>query len=427
VQKRGSFMKWGLVAGLAGLAIGLAVLGWMTYTAGKQVTQMREEIVASGYPIHLKDLYKDSIPDEENAFTEFQKWKEEITAADIAVSGNANEQPPPFLSEPVLSPEDVTELSVIITAHQAMIDELIQAGNEEHLRIPIKIEKVDGVLKEILNRSQEFRSIARVLSAHVRLKIAQGKQEEAMASAIAILKWSQLIAKQPTLVSYLVATAVRGIGIHYAAEVLYAGPLDDTSLKNLEETLLGIDTNTQWKNVVYSEIPFFVDIFHPKVPVATRNLWFSLQSQADYLYTMTTVAEKQVIQDGVFVNVMPENDSDFGKSWMFASVMPAMNATQEAMKRVDAQTRCLLALLEWRRQGATATNITDLNLSGAWAKDPFDGGPLKFQTSEFGPILYVIGNNSIDDGGGKAIMGQRKDVGIMPMAMQAQLAAEEGK
>lgn len=67
MQTRGSFMKWGLVAGLGGLAIGLAVLGWMTYTAGKQVTQMREEIVASGYPIHLKDLYKDSIPDEENA------------------------------------------------------------------------------------------------------------------------------------------------------------------------------------------------------------------------------------------------------------------------------------------------------------------------------------------------------------------------
>lgn len=91
------------------------------------------------------------------------------------------------------------------------------------------------------------------------------------------------------------------------------------------------------------------------------------------------------------------------------------------------KTRCLLALLEWRRLGATARNITDLNLNGAWAKDPFDGGPLKLQTSAFGPLLYVIGNNRVDDGGGKAIMGQQKDVGLMPMAMQAQLAAEESK
>lgn len=423
MPKQGSFMKWGLFTGIGGLAIGLAWLSWMNYAAGERVTEMREEIVKAGYPIHLKDLYKDSVPDQDNAYIEFQKWKDEVKAADIAVSGNANQQPP-YLSEPVLTPEEINELAAIMAAHQVMIDELILAANKKQLRIPLNIDKVEGVLQEILERSQEFRSIARVLSAHVRLKIAQGKQDEAIASATAILKWSQLIAKQPTLVSYLVAAAVRGIGIHYAAEVLYAGPVDETSLKNLEEVLLSFDTNAQWKSVVYSEIPFFVDVFHPTVPAATRHLWFSLQSEADYLYTMQTVAEKQLVQDGVFVNVMPNKDSDFGKSWMFASVMPAMNATQEATMRVDAQTRCLLALLQWRRQGGTAKDIKELNLSGAWAKDPYDGGSLKLQTSEFGPMVYTLGNNRVDDGGGQAIMGQQKDVGLLPLAIQAKFAEE---
>lgn len=424
MPKQGSFMKWGFATGIGVVAFGLGWLSWMNYTAGERVTEMREEIVKAGYPIHLKDLYKDSVPDQDNAYVEFQKWKDEISAADIAVSGNANTQPP-FLSEPVLSPEEINELAAIIASHQVMIDEIVQAAHKKQLRVPINIDKVEEVLKELLDRSQEFRSIARVLSANVRLKIAQGKQDEAMASAIAILKWSQLIAKQPTLVSYLVATAVRGIGIHYSAEVLFAGPVDETSLKNLEEVLLAFDTNAQWKSVVYSEIPFFVDVFHPTVPAATRHLWFSLNSEADYLYTMKTVAEKQLVQDGVFVNVMPTKDSDFGKSWMFASIMPAMNATQEATMRADAQTRCLLALLQWRRQGGTAQDIKELNLSGAWAKDPFDGGSLKLQPSEFGPMVYVIGSNRVDDGGGKAIMGQQKDVGIIPMAKQAQFAAEE--
>lgn len=424
MKKRGSFLKWGLVTGLAGLAIGLAWMSWMNYSAGQRVSQMREEIVKTGYPIHLKDLYKESVPDPDNAYIEFEKWKEGIKAADIAVSGNANEQPP-FLSEPILSPEDLTVLEAIMASRQLMIDELIQAGNKKQLRLPIELDKMEGVLQEILDRSQEFRSIARVLSANVRLKIAQGKQDEAMASSVAILKWSQLIARQPTMVSYLVATAVRSIGIHYAAEVLYAGGLDEASMKSLEDVLLAFDTNAQWKSVIYSEIPFFVDVFHPTVPLATRHLWFSLQSEADYLYTMKTVADKQLVQDGVFVNAMPNNDSHFGKSWMFASVIPAMNATQEATKRVDAQTRCLLALLQWRRQGGTAKKIEDLQLNGAWAKDPYDGGSLKFQPSEFGPILYLSGNNRVDDGGGKAILGQQKDVGIMPMAMQAQLSAGE--
>lgn len=418
--KPGAFMKRGLVAILVALAIGLGWIGWMNYAAGERVTEMREEIVKSGYPIHLKELYKESVPDQDNAYMEFLKWKDEIKAADIAVSGSAKEQPP-YLSEGVLTPQQITDLAAILAKHQVMIDEVIQASNKKQLRVPIDINKVENVLNEVLDRAQEFRSLARVLSANVRLKIGQGKLEEAMDSTVAILKWSQLIAKQPTLVSYLVATAVRGIGIQYAAEVLYAGTLEDASLKKLEDVMLAFDTNAQWKSILYSEIPFFVDVFHPTIPVATRHLWFSLQGEADYLYTMKTLAEKQLVQDGLFVNTMPTKDATFGKSWMFASMMPAINATQEAAMRIDAQTRCVLALLKWRRQGGIAQDLKELNLNEKWAKDPYDGGSLKFQPSEFGPIYYVIGSNRVDDGGGKAMITQ-KDVGIMALAKRAQLA-----
>lgn len=423
MQKIRSLLKRGLLAGLLLLAVGFAWISWMNYSAGQRVTAMRETIVQAGYPIHLKEYYKESVPDQENAYQVVQKWNTGIQEAELAVSGSAKEQPP-YLSERVLTPEEITALDAILSKHQVMIEELIQVSESKRLRVPADIEKVESVLNELLTRTREFRSISRILSAHVRLKIGQGKQAEAMDSAVAILKWSQLLAKQPTLVSYLVSTAVRGIGIHYAAEVLYAGPVDDEHLKKLEDVLVLFDTNEQWKSVIFSEIPFFVDVFHPTLPIATRHLWFSLQGEADYLYTMKTIAEKSLVQNGLFVNAMPDKDSNFGKSSMFGSIMPALNATQEAAMRTDAQTRCLLALLQWRKLGGTAQDIQALNLSGAWAKDPYDGGPLKMQTTEFGPVFYVIGSNRVDDGGGKAILSQQKDVGLMPMAKQAQLLAE---
>ena len=423
MQKLRSAMKRLLVGGLCVLTIGFAGLSWMNYSAGKRVTEMREAIVKTGYPIHLKELYKESVPDNDNAYQMFQKFNDEIQAAELAVSGSGKEEPP-YLSERVLTPEEINALDAILTKHQVLIDAIIEASGKKDLRVPVDIDKVESVLNELLVRTQEFRSLARILSANVRLKIGQGKQAEAVDSAVAILKWSQLLAKQPTLVNYLVATAVRGMGIYYAAEVLYAGPVDEASLKKLEEVLMAFDTNTQWKSVIYSEIPFFVDVFHPTLSIATRHLWFSLQGEADYLYTMKTVAEKPLVQDGLFVNAMPNKDDDFGKGWIFGSMMPALNATQEAAMRTDSQTRCLLALLQWRRLGGTAQDIKALNLSGAWAKDPYDGGPLKMQTTEFGPVFYVIGSNRVDDGGGKAILSQQKDVGLMPMAKQAQLIAE---
>ena len=417
-------MKWGLVSGLTVVAAGLGWLSWLNWAAGERVSQAREEIEKAGHPIHLKDLYKANVADNDNAYVEFVKWKEEIKAAEIAVSGDAQKQPP-FLSEKKLTEAEVTELAAIMAAHQVMIEELIEAAEKKQLRIPLDVENTSDVLSEILDRSQEFRSIARVLSADVRLKIAQGKREEAMDSAIAILKWSKLIIQQPTLVSYLVATAVRGIGIHYAAEVLYAGELKEESLERLETVLLSFDSNTLWKNVVFSEIPFFVDVFHPTLPVATRHLWFSLSGEADYLFTMKSIAEKQILQDGLFVDSMPGKDDELGKSWMFASVMPAMNATQEATMRVEVQSRCLLTLLQWRRQGGNVQEIKELQLSAAVTKDPYDGGTLKFQPSDLGPVIYSVGRNRVDDGGGKALLLKQEDIGLMSMEMQGELVGDE--
>jgi hypothetical protein len=417
-------MKWGLVTGLSALAAGLGWLSWLNYSAGARVTEMREEIVKAGYPIHVKDFYKKDVADKDNAYIEFAKWKDEIGVADSAVSGDAEKQPP-YLSAAKLTEAEIQELAAIMAAHQVMIDDLIQAANKPQLRLPVNLDKLDTLFEDTFVQFQGFRSIARVLSANVRLKISQGQCDEALQNAVAILKWSQLVSQQPTLVSHLVATAVRGIGIYYAAEVLYAGAVDDASLKQLEAVLISFDTNEIWKAVIFSEIPYFVDVFYPTLPVATRHLWFSLAAEADYLETMKKIGEKQMVQDGMFVNVMPDKNSGYGTGWLFGSVVPSINATQEATRRVDAQTRCLLALLEWRRQGGSAVDIKELQLVGFAAKDPYDGGFLKFRVTEFGPVIYTVGNNKVDDGGEKSLVSQQEDVGIMPLELRATLEAAE--
>jgi|GEM_PF-3373143 hypothetical protein len=418
-----TMLKRGLIGVITVLAIGLGWLSWLNYAAGERVAAAREAIVKAGRPIHIKDLYSTNVPDADNAFVEFAKWKEEIKVADAAVSGTREKQTP-YLEDRKLTPEEIDELAAILAAHQVMIDDLVVGSKKKQLRIPIDVDKPETVVEELLNRSQEFRSIARVLSANVRLKIAQGKNDEALENAVAILRWSQLTTQQPTLVSYLVALAVRGIGISYAAEVLYAGPVQEESLKELEAVLLSFETNDVWKNTVYSEIPFFVDVFHPQMPVATRHLWFSLNAEADYLETMRMSAERPVVKDGVFAKETAEKGSVLPTSWIVVSVLPALNAAEEATKRVEAQTRCVLALSQWRRQGATAIDIKDLQLRGNIAIDPYDGGALKARVSEVGLVFYTVGNNRVDDGGDKSFLTQA-DVGVLPLELRIKLAEEE--
>lgn len=415
-------MKWTLIGLISAIAAGLGWLFWWHFATAQRIDQLREEIVRAGYPIHLKDIQQDNISDADNAYVDFEKWKEKIKAADIAVSGTAEKQPP-FLSDKKLSEADIAELAAIMATHQTMIDELIQAANKKYLRIPVDNTQADSYLSNLLDRAQELRPISRILTANVRLKIAQGKPDEGLKNAIASLKWSQLVSQQPSLVNGLTATAMREMGLQQTAEVLYSGNVDVESLKLLETLLQSLNINQIWKNTIYSEIPVFIDVFQPKLPSLTRTFGLANSTEAKYLLTMQSLAEKPILKEGLFVPVLTNRDDAFDSMWI-NSLAPALEATQNSLVRSEAKIRCLLALIQWRRSGGTAKSIEELQLAGPLPKDPFDGTALKMQNTEFGPTIYTIGIDRKDDGGNQALLQSQKDIGLMALETRAKLEAE---
>ena len=415
-------MKWALVTLISSVAAGLGWLVWWNLATAHRIDTLRQDIVRAGYPIHIKDIHQDKVSDADNAYIDFEKWKEKIKVADIAVSGTANEQTP-FLSDKKMSEEEIAELNAIMATHQTMIDELIRAADKKYLRIPADNPQVDSYLSNLLDRSQEFRPICRIFTANVRSKIAQGKQDEGLKNAMASLKWSQLVSQQPTLINGLTATAMREMGLHQAAEVLYSGDVGADSLELFETLLQSFDMNQIWKNTIYSEIPVFIDVFEPKLPSLTRLFGLSNATEAKYLFTMRSLAEKPILKEGSFVAALTPSDDSFDSTWI-QSLAPAIEATQNSLVRSEAKIRCLRALIQWRRSGGTADSIEKLQLAGPIEKDPFDGGPLKFQSTEFGPTIYTIGINRIDDGGNQALLQSQKDIGVMALETRAQLEVE---
>jgi len=418
-------MKRALVGLISVIAAGLGWIFWWHFATEQRIEHLREEIIGAGYPIHIKDIHPDKVSDANNAYVEFAKWKEKIKAADIAVSGTTEKQTP-FLSDKKLSEAEIAELTAIMTTHQTMIDELIQAADKKYLRIPVEHTQADSYFSNLLDRSQEFRPISRILMANVRLKIAQGKQDEGLKNAMATIKWSQLLGQQTTLVNGLTATAMREMGLQQAAEVLYSGDVNADSLKLLEMLLQSFDINQIWKSTIYSEIPIFIDVFEPKLPSLTRTFGLANSSEATYLFTMKSLADKSILKEGLFVAAFTQNDDAFDPTWM-NSLAPAVEATQYSLIRSEAKIRCLLALIQWRRSGGTAKSIEELQATGPLQKDPFDGGPLKIQSTEFGPTFYTIGINLKDDGGNQALLQTQKDIGLMAPETRAKLEAENGE
>ena len=66
-------------------------------------------------------------------------------------------------------------------------------------------------LSEELNNVQAPRIVARVLQKHIALLISQSKFDEAVNEGLVLLKISEHVTLEPTIVHYLVSNAVRGI------------------------------------------------------------------------------------------------------------------------------------------------------------------------------------------------------------------------
>ncbi len=406
-----NWMKRVLLICIVALAIGVTWMVWANYRAGERVRTQREEIAQAGHPLHLAELDTVKVSDDQNAAIELQRWKDELPVAVLALMGTTDETSPLFEYDPLTAAE-IQKYSAIVASHQAMIDELILAAGKPYLQRPLNLQNLGNVLDKSLENAQSIRSVARVLTADVHLNIAVGKLDRAMQEANAILNWSRLTSQQPTLVNHLVMVAVQSMGVQAAARVLYAGDVNDAVLAQLRHNLEAYDVNEVWKKCLYSEIPFFVDIFHPTLPAATRHFWFSLNAEADYLSSMRMIAEAGVVRDGRWSDALPNTKAGFGSSWMFASLTPALRASQDATVRSEVLRRCLLALLKWRRDGGKGTQINELQLTTDLLKDPFSSENLKLKATEFGPIIYSVGANKLDDGGDMRLI---KDLGLAPV------------
>ncbi|MBL8874033.1 MAG: hypothetical protein JNK90_29935 [Planctomycetaceae bacterium] len=395
---------------------GLAFVGiWLALQARRNnsvtIVAMQEEASRFEIPIHLKDLDNNSIPDEENAFTDFQKWRKQLTEVGKALfrAEYESESPDEFPTA-----ADVSNLETLLNPHQQMIEEMIQAASKKHLRIPQKSDKPDDVFRELSDFQLDYNMAKWVLLHNARLKLLQGRLDESVRCAIASMKWSEKFAQLPGAEFFLFGSASRLAGVDCLANALYTGSLNQESYAAIESALLNYDTFEVLRSSIYSEIPVSIDVKQVLLPNPASTESSKENEEKKFISEMKSKAELKLLVDGRFIELPEVADASKQLIGSELSLLSVRSAQLVAMS-AEARRRCLLALLEWRREGGTARNLDDLDLVRPWAKDPWDGGPLKFRLSDFGPVIYVVGENRVDDGGEKSLIDRVIDDGILPI------------
>jgi hypothetical protein len=237
------------------------------------------------------------------------------------------------------------------------------------------------------------------------LKVAEGKGDEAVRSAMLILPLARDLDRNPLIIDHLVAITLRGMAFDAANYALHTGPISQKVRAALEAELASCERTDSWSRALKNEWAVTLDDCRRwpgrNVWLVGRPLWnrhFSdvlegvaaaralLESDCDYRDEAQR-RKKAESSMGFF------GREDFG---------PLANCriVSLGMRAVIRSLRVVSALQTHVPKGSTEIpRLSDLGLPAEMTTDPFNGEPLHVKRLPQGWLVYSVGEDLTDDGG----------------------------
>jgi len=394
---------------LAVVAIGLLVNSILSWRAGARLEAKLERLREEGAPTSTSELPTLEAPSDENAAAAIHDAASLINAfGKDNAQYRATESGKAYLDRvskgDLPTQEQVRELEAILDRHPEALKAALEASQRESY-VPM-IDGGDGqrpYSTEDLEWLSTNRSVARLLNKKIHVAAVNGRLDEAVATGTDLLRLSRFYEREPGVVGYLVAFAVRRIAINSLNQVvrqqgvssemrdrLNAALARQTGLAGLRASLeteraIGLDAIAEMRN---------------RLPMNLGG-WYFTDRQAELIDLYDEILpplSKPWHRDRPR---LVQSQEDY--SFLNRSVLPAIrNAVTAAHKDLAAQ-RCLRILNELKRyeveHNRPPSGLDDLGIDEQQLIDPFSGDPLLVKKSEAGWIVYSVSVNGADDGG----------------------------
>ena len=323
------------------MAVGLVVNAWLVWTTGTRLERQLAEIRAAGDPLTLADLARPPIPPEKNADTYLRKAQGDIDAIEKSVYATEWTKRWDFRGP---LPADARKIiKEALDAHP----EAVAAYRDK--RLPARITRAGldyrtgpgELIVQILPVVQRDRAAARVLQLRAFLLAGEGNRDEAAQTGLAILRIARLLDRNPMMISYLVAVAVRGIAVECVNFALQSGPVSADVHETLNSELALDDHLNGYVWALKSERAFGLASFATN---PSRDFWFGartywnreesmyLNDLQKFLARANSDSSRRLDQDMV-------DQSQLSQGIFAAPVVPALQATQVASTRILALMR----------------------------------------------------------------------------------------
>lgn len=385
---------------------------------------LRARAEAVDEPQSLAALAPAAIPDDENAAAQLEKitgqidrWSADYVALCQSPLGMAFVETTERGEPP--TPEQAAAVQKVMNGYADLDAALGRAAACESFASRGDFTKTtQQFLDDLLLRIQRFRNIGRYYDWRIRMLSFEGQPEAAIRRGVEMLKLARLSEDEPTMMSYLVAAAVRHVTIRAVYDALAAGRVSFDAHTSLDAELARIDDSRAFTRMLRSERAFDKTA-EQAGPLGIANFFGAAPGTGASDY-MTKVIEASELPWREFYAQVRDGGAlaaPTGFGVMADNLTPALKACATARARNLAMIRSLRVVnalrLFSKLHQREATGLEELGLPADASADPFVDGPLKLKLSERGWAVYSVGENGVDDGGS---VSDLKDFGVGPAA-----------
>jgi hypothetical protein len=420
---------WVMVALLA-----LPFIGWR-FGLSRKIDSRLKTAKASGYPVNALELdawYRPVSPDANMAFVYDRAFARFVPPANRGVTADYLKLKLPARKE-AMSGDLRAEIAGVLANNQEALELLHQAATRPQSRYPINLTLGPNTL---LPHLTPLKHASRLLEFEAIDALENGNAEKAVRSVQASLGLGRSLATEPLLISQLVRISLDAVSCRSLERVLNRARLSDLQLQALNSALLKAENPDALARALIGEqsigFTLFTTSYRDALAVGPAGRSSRLETVAVDLLSPLIKATGFFQRDQVFY-------FDTMQLYLETLSLPSprnLESAKRAERRIDeakrgyyifsamllpAFSKTVQKNLEWAallRVSQTALAIERFRLGHedrvpdslsalvpaylpSVPVDPFDGQPLRYARRVEGYVVYSIGPDGVDDGGGE--------------------------
>jgi hypothetical protein len=379
----------------------MAFIAWLLM--GAMSDRRDERIRAKGYPVTAAELeeWLPSPPLGQNAARYYVEAAKLIDATSFAqehlLPGFGSDDAMPDLGEPI-GASTRTAIADFI-AHEADAFKLIDEGAEyPESNYGMPIMPTAGVTPHL----SQVRAVAHAQRLRVLHAMAEDDADLAIDEFSKMVAIARSMGQEPLMISGMVYTALVGLAVDTAEQLVNSGLLQDDDLRALDEQLALLLDDQGLVPAFLGERCFNVSADGSITTVPIVGDWY----EADVLGVLDGFIE--LAEEGLPAR-LDAYRSWSGRSYSYirplsSLVGPGFARAAQSYYEVRARilaARASIAIERAREDGAAPKDFMSLpdSVRENWPVDPFSGEPMIYLRVDHGYVVYSIGGD-LKDGGG---------------------------